>query len=567
MKNSEVAKILYEIADILEMQDVEFKPRAYRKAAQSIETLQRDITGIWREGKLRSIPGVGAATEEKISEFLETGRLPYYEKLKKSLPVDLDSLMSVSGLGPKRIGLLYRKLKIKNLDDLEKAAKANRIAKLNGFGEKSEKKILDGIEFARKAKSRMLLAKALPIADEIVQRLRGLDFVDRVVFAGSLRRMKETIGDIDILVTSSKHDKVIDFFTKMDGVGEIIARGPTRASVRLKGGVQVDIRVLDDSAFGAALQYFTGSKDHNVAMRKIAIFKGLKLSEYGLMKGGELVAGKTEEEIYDRLGLDYIEPELRENTGEIDAARSHKLPSLIAYDSIKGDLQMHTVWSDGANTAKDMSVAAEKLGYEYICITDHGGNLKVAGALDEQDFRKQWKEIDKLNGSGKLRIFKGVEANIEADGKIDIPDRFLKEFDIVVASMHSSFGLTREQNTKRLITAIENENVDVIGHLTGRDIEERKGADTDFEKVFDAAKRTGTLLEINAQPKRLDLNDINARDAIKMGCKLVVNTDSHSAEQLANMRFGIGVARRAWAERKDVVNTLALKDFMKVLKK
>ncbi len=567
MKNAEVAKMLYEIADMLEMQGVDFKPRAYRRAAQSVETLQRDIAEIWREGRLRTIPGVGEAIEDKISEYLETGRLAYYEKLKKSLPVNLDSLMAVSGLGPKRIGVLYKKLGIKNLNDLEKAAEAHQIAKLDGFGGKSEKKIRDGVEFARKAKSRMLLGSALPIANEIVERLRESGFADRVVFAGSLRRMKETIGDIDILATSAKHDKVIDFFTKMGDVEEVIARGPTKASVRLKGGVQVDIRVLGNNVFGAALQYFTGSTDHNIVMRKIAISKGLKLSEYGLFKGDKIVAGKTEEEIYSKLGLDYIEPEMRENTGETEAARNKKLPGLIKYDSIKGDLQMHTRWSDGANTVEEMSDAAEKLGYEYICITDHGGNLKIAGSLDEAEFRKQWKEIDKTNESRKLKILKGAEANIGPDGRIDMPNKFLKEFDVVVASIHSYFGFTKEQNTKRLIAAIENENVDIIGHLTARSIDERKGVDMDFEKIFYAAKRTGTLLEINAQPKRLDLNDANARDAIKMGCRLVINTDSHSVEQLANMRFGIGVARRAWAENKNIANTLPLKDFMKCLKK
>ncbi|MBI1972141.1 MAG: DNA polymerase/3'-5' exonuclease PolX [Candidatus Aenigmarchaeota archaeon] len=567
MKNAEIAKILYEIADMLEMQDVEFKPRAYRRAAQSVETLQRDIAEIWHEGRLRTIPGVGEAIEKKISEFLKTGRLPYYEKLKKSLPVDLQSLMSVSGLGPKRIGLLYRKLKIKNLEDLEKAAKEHRIAKLDGFGEKSEEKILGGIAFAKGFKGRMLLGTALPIADEIVKRLRKLDFVNRVEFAGSLRRMKETIGDIDILVTSKDHDKVIDFFTKMDDVGEVMARGPTKASVRLKGGVQVDIRVLDDKLFGAALQYFTGSKEHNVAMRRIAITRGLKLSEYGLMKNGKLVGGKTEEEIYNKLGLGCIEPEMRENTGEIEAAKNKKLPELVKYGAIKGDLQMHTKWSDGANTAKEMADAAEKLGYEYICITDHGGNLKIAGSLSEPEFRKQWKEISASGENPGVKILKGVEANIEPDGKIDMPDKFLKEFDVVVASIHSSFGLTREQTTKRLVEAIENENVDIIGHPTARNIDERRGVDMDFGKIFDAARRTGTLLEINAQPKRLDLNDVNAREAIKAGCRLVINTDAHSADQLANIRFGVGVARRAWAESKNIANTLPLKDFMKCLKR
>ncbi len=567
MKNAEIAKMLYEIADILEMQGVEFKPRAYRRAAQSIETLQRDIGEIWRAGKLRTIPGVGEAIEEKISEYLSTGRLTYYEKLKKSLPVDLESLMAVPSLGPKRIGIIYMKLGVKTLEDLERAANLHKIAGLEGFGEKSEKKISEGMAFAKTSKGRMLLGKAYPIAGEIVARLRGLNFVDNVVFAGSLRRMKETIGDIDILIASKNQNGVIDFFTKMEDVGEVLARGPTKASIRLKGGVQVDMRVLGKEIFGAALQYFTGSKEHNVVMRKIAISRGLKLSEYGLFKDEKLVAGGTEKEVYNKLGLDYIEPELRENSGEIEAAKNHKLPDLVNYDSIKGDLQMHTEWSDGSNSAEEMAAFAKQLSYDYICITDHGGNLKIAGALGEQEFRKQWKEIDKINAAGGLNVLRGVEANIGPDGGIDMPNRLLREFDIVVASIHSSFGLSKEQNTKRLVNAIENENVDIIGHPTARNMEERKGVEFDLEKVFSAAERTKTLLEINSQPTRLDLNDANARAAIEHGCKLIINTDAHSVDQLENMKFGIGIARRAWAEKKDIVNSLNLKDFLKCLKK
>ncbi|MFH0890041.1 MAG: DNA polymerase/3'-5' exonuclease PolX [Candidatus Aenigmatarchaeota archaeon] len=563
-QNAEVAKILYEIADILEMQSVEFKPRAYRRAAQSIEMLQRNIEEICAEGKLREIPGVGEAIEEKITEYIKTGKLDYYEKLKKSVPVDLESLMSVEGLGPKRIGMLYKKLKIKNLDELEKAAKAHRIAKLEGMGEKSEKKILGGIEFTRKATGRMLLGTALPIAEEIVKQLAALPYVKQCAYAGSLRRMKETIGDIDILVTSNEADSVVDFFTKM---GDVMAKGPTKASVRLRGGVQVDIRVLKDKSFGAALQYFTGSKDHNVALRKVAIAKGLKLSEYGLSRNEKIIAGKTENEIYERLGLKYIEPEMRENTGEIEAAKSDKLPKLIGYDSVKGDIQLHTEWSDGSNSLEEMAMAAKNAGYEYIAITDHGGQLKIAGSLDEKRFRKQWKEIDALNEKlSGIKILKGAEINIGMDGKVDVENKLLKEFDVVIASLHSGFSQPKEKITERIITTMENENVDIVGHLTGRMIEERKGAEMDFGKIFDAANRTNTLIEINAQPKRLDLNDTNARDAIKCGCRLVINTDAHSVDQLNCMKFGIAVARRAWAENKDIVNTLSLKDFLNAKK-
>ncbi len=566
MKNAEVAKILYEIADMLGTQGVEFKPRAYRRAAQSIETMQRDIENVWKEGKLRTIPGVGENIEKKIGEYLETGRLPYYDKLKKSVPVDLESLLSVGGLGPKRVGMLYRKLKIRNLDGLEKAAKSHRIAKLAGMGERSEKKIIEGIAFARKATGRMLLGAAFPIANEIVGRLEKLDAVKQATFAGSLRRMKETAGDIDILATSNDPDNVINFFVNMEDVEKVIAKGPTKASVRL-GGVQVDIRVLDDKVYGAALQYFTGSKEHNVALRKIAIARGLKLSEYGLMRGNKLVAGDTEDDIYNKLGLRYIEPELRENTGEIEAAKRNELPDLVKYDAIKGDLQTHTKWSDGSNTIEEMAAAAKKIGYEYMCVTDHGGRLNIAGSLNETQFRKQWKEIDSLNEESGVKIIKGVEVNIGLDGMPDIKNGLLKEFDIVIASLHSGFNQPKDVATKRIISAMENENVGMIGHLTGRMIEERRGAELDFEKIFDAAKRTQTILEINAQPKRLDLNDTNARDAIKAGCRLAINTDSHSAGQLANIKFGVGVARRAWAEDKDIINTLPLKKFMDAIKR
>ncbi len=566
MKNAEIAKILYEMADMLEMQGVEFKPRAYRRAAQSVETLQRGVEEIWREGALRTIPGVGENIERKINEYLETGRLSSYEKLKKSLPVDLESLLSVGGLGPKRVGMLYRKLKIRNLNNLEKAAKSHRIAKLEGMGDRSEKKIIEGIAFARRSTGRMLLGTAFPIANEIVGRLAKLGVVKQVAPAGSLRRMKETVGDIDILATSDKPGDVIEFFVNMNGVEEIIAKGPTKASVRL-GGVQVDIRVLGDKVFGAALQYFTGSKEHNVALRKIAIARGLKLSEYGLLRGNKLVAGDTEDDIYNKLGLRYIEPELRENAGEIEAAGKDKLPNLIKYGAVKGDLQIHTKWSDGSNTIEEMAAAAKKFGYEYICITDHGGRLKIAGSLDEKRFRKQWKEIGSLNENTGIEILKGIEVNIGPGGRPDVKNELLKEFDIVIASIHSGFNQPKDAATKRIITAMENENVGMIGHLTGRMIGERKGAELDFEKIFDAAKRTQTILEINAQPKRLDLSDANARDAVKAGCMLAINTDAHSAEQLADMRFGVGVARRAWAEDKDIINTLPLKGFLKCLKR
>ena len=567
MKNQEVAQLLYDIADIMEIKgEVVFKVNAYRRAARSIESLSRDIEQICIEGKLDEVPGVGRGIAEKIGEYLDDGKSKYLESLKKGLPPGLGEMLEVEGVGPKKVKLFYEKLKIKNINELEKAAKAGRLRNIPTLGEKTEQNILKSIESFRKRGGRMLLGTATMLADEIVNELKKNKNIDRINVAGSLRRMKETIGDIDILVTSAKPSDVISYFTKMNNVSRVIATGPTKASINLLNGIQVDLRVLPDKEYGSALMYFTGSKEHNVELRKMAIAKRMKLSEYGLFSGKKFVAGKTEGEVYKTLGMQYIEPEMRENRGEIELAKKGKLPNLIGYNDIKGDLQMHTKWSDGANTVEEMALAAKQMGYEYICITDHVGNLVIANALDEKRIKKQRKEIDDINKKSDITIFQGAEVDIRAEGKFDVDNSLLKSLDIVLASLHTPLKNGKEKNTDRILRAMENPHVDIIAHLTNRLIEKRDGTDLDIEKIIDKAKETGTILEIDAQPARLDMNDVNTRAAIDAGCLISIDTDAHSTEQLNYMRIGIGTARRGWTKKSDVINTNGLQKMKKMLK-
>ncbi len=560
MKNREVAQLLYEIADLLELKDENvFKIRAYRRAAQAIETLSKPIEDIAKEEKLGDVTGVGASIAEKIVEFLETGKIKYCEEMKKKMPMDFEALMSIEGMGPKKVRALYQKLRIKTVKDLEASAKNGRIRKLAGFGQKTEENILRNLRFAKAAGQRMLLGVALPIAEEIVLDLKKLPYVKHANYAGSLRRMKETIGDIDILATSSKAGKVVDYFTKMKDVVNVIARGSTKASVRLKNGLQVDLRVLQENQYGSSLLYFTGSKEHNIELRKIAITKKMKLSEYGLFSGRKMIAGVTEEDVYEKLGLSYIEPEMREAMGEIGLARHNKLPNLIGYNGILGDLQMHTRWSDGLNTIEEMACACRKLEYEYICITDHVGKLKIAGALSEKDIDRQAKEIQKVSERAGIEILHGAEIDIRVDGKFDVSSETLKKFDIVFASIHSAIKGPRERSTNRILAAMDNPHVDIRAHPTARLIDKREGADIDIQAIIRKASETGTLLEIDAQPNRMDLNDVNSRAYREAGCKIVIDTDAHSVDNLKFMKLGIAVARRAWYEKKDVINALPYK--------
>lgn len=572
MKNIEVAELLSKIADYLEFEEgrqEQFKVRAYRKAALVIEGLSEDIEQVWRENRLEELPGIGEGIAKKIDDFLKHGKSKYLNELRKETPIDMEALGKIEGLGPKTIIKLYKKLKVKTIKDLEKAAKQGKIQKIEGLGPTVEQNILKSIEFAKKTKDRIPLGFALSSAEEIAAMLKNVKEVNRVAVAGSTRRMKETIGDIDILVTSKSPEKVMDFFTKMPMVADVLAKGATKSSVRIKEGIQVDVRVVDDEIFGAGLLYFSGSQQHNIQLRRIAIEKNLKLSEYGLFdkKTDKRVAGKTEEEIYKKLGMDYIEPELREDEGEIELAQHHMLPKIVGYNDIKGDLQMHTKWSDGSNTVEEMALAAKKLGHEYICITDHVGKLVIANALDEKRLLQQRKEIDKVNKKIKgITVLQGVEVNITNDGTLDMSDKILKELDVVVASIHSGFKNPKEKTTRRMIAAMENENVDIIAHPTGRLITKREAYEINLDEVFDAAKRTKIVMEINSYPERMDLKDAHVKAAVKAGVKLAISTDAHDSDQLHFIRLGIGTARRGWATKDDVINTRSLKDMMKMLK-
>lgn len=569
MKNKEVAEIFRQIAEILEIQDENpFRIRAYLKAAQNIESLGRDIAEIARKDELEKIPGIGRDLAEKIKEIVKTGKLKFYEQLKDDIPEGLTVLMSIPGIGPKTAKLLYDKLKIKNIKDLEKAATKHKISALPGIKEKTEENILRGIALKKKAKERIPLAQALSIYGELEEPLKKLKEVKEIAPAGSLRRRKETVRDIDILVTSSHPEKIMDVFTKLPQVKEINAKGPTKSSILTKEGVQVDLRCVEPKSFGAALLYFTGSKQHNIKLRRLAVKKGWKINEYGLYKKDRWLAGKTEEELFGKFDLPYIVPELREDTGEIEAGFKGKLPKLIELEHIKGDLHVHSKWSDGASKIEDVARAAKKRGYSYIAICDHSQSIKIAGGLSVERLKKQIGLIHKLNKKFKgFRILSGSEVDIKSDGSLDYPDKVLKELDVVVGAIHTGFKQSRRQLTQRITAAMENKYVNIIAHPSGRLIGEREPYELDMDEVLKKAHQTNTFIEINAFPERLDLTDINCRRAKELGVKMAISTDSHMLEQLDYMYLGLTVARRGWLEKKDVVNTLSLEKLLTLLKK
>jgi len=564
MKNQEIAKIFYEIAEYLAMDEVAFRPYAYQKVAFNLENLEQDIEGIYKKEGLKGlekIPGVGKHIALNIEEYLEKGKIKYYEKLKKKSPVDLGELTAVEGLGPKKIRTLYQKLGIRNVKDLEKAAKSHKIAPLFGFGEKTENNILESIEFLKKDKGRFLLGEILPIVREIYEELKNLKQVEKIDVVGSLRRMKETIGDIDFLIASEKPQKVMDFFVSLEGIEKVWGKGTTKASVRMKQGFDIDVRVVSKKSYGAALQYFTGSKEHNIAVRKIAISKKLKLNEYGLFKGKRMIAGRTEKEVYKRLGMDWISPEIRENQGEIEAALKGKLPNLIVLKNIKGDLHCHSSWDGGENSILEMAKKAIELGYEYIGISDHTKFLRIEYGLDEKQLSEQRREIDKLNKKfvkKKFKILQGAETNILRNGSVDIKDQALKRLDYVIAGIHSNFKISQAEMTKRIISAMKNPNIDIISHPTGRILKRREEYEIDFDKILRAAKEFKVILEINACPARLDLNDLNIKRCKAAGVKMVINTDAHHKDQMRYMSLGIAQARRGWAEKGDIINAQPL---------
>lgn len=567
--NQELASIFYEIANILEMKKVQWKPVAYRKAARSIENLGEDVKEIYEKQGIKGleeIPGVGEAIAKKIVEYIETGKVKHLEELKKSIPEGVEQMMKVPGIGAKRALKLYHELGIKSVKELEKAAKKHKIAGLETFKEKSEENILRGIEFLKKSGGRILLGFALPVAREIEARLKSLKEVKEAITAGSLRRREETIGDIDILVIAENHEKVVDFFTKMFIVKQVLAKGDTKAVIITKDNIQVDIRIVEPDSFGSALQYFTGNKEHNIHLRKIAIKKSLKLSEYGLFKEKKQIAGKTEEEIYNKLGMQYIEPELRTERGEIEAALKKKIPRLLKYNEVLGDLHVHTKWSDGDDSIEEIAKYAKALGLKYIAICDHGG--KTIKHANEVQLEKQLIEIDKVNKKiDGIKILKGVEVDIQADGSLSMRDSFLKKLDIVTASVHSGFKFPKEKQTARILKAMDNQYVDVIGHPTGRLIQKRNPLNLDLDKIYEKARERNIALEINASPDRLDLNGENVRNALRKGVKLVIGTDAHSKTQLNFLELGTATARRGWAEKKDVLNCLSLEELRKELRR
>lgn len=562
MKNQDLIRIFYDIADILEIKNIEWKPQAYRKAARALETLSLDVGEIYKkEGikGLKEIPGVGESIAKKIEEFIKTNKIREYEKLKKTIPKHLTELMEVPGLGAKKAKRLYKELGIKSVKELEKAAKEHKISELPSFKERSEENILKGIELIKKGEGRVLLGVALPIARNIVNELRGLKEVKKINVAGSLARMEETIGDIDLLVVSSNGKKVVDVFTKLNDVKRVLARGDTKGMVLLKNGMQADVRVVEEKSYGAAMQYFVGNKAHNIRMRQIAIKNGYKLNEYGLFKKNRYICGKNEKEIYNRLGMSYIEPELRNNTDEIEIAKKNKLPKLVVLKDIKGDFQVHSKYSDGDNTIEEMCRAAIRLGYQYICISDHSKARANAGGMKENELMKQVKEIDRLNKKFKsFRIFKGCEVDILGDGELDFGDDVLKKLDIVGAAVHTGFKMTERKMTERIIKALENRYVKILYHPTGRLINQREPYAVDMDSVFDVAREKKKFLEINGMINRLDLNDYNIKKAVEKGVKLVIGTDSHGVNHLEFMEYGVAQARRGWCEKKDIVNTYNL---------
>ncbi|MEW6417462.1 MAG: DNA polymerase/3'-5' exonuclease PolX [Nitrospirota bacterium] len=560
MKNQEIAKIFNDIADVLEIKgENPFRIRAYRRAAQNIEGLTKDVAETTKD-ELLSIPGIGQDLAGKIEEYVKTGRLQFYEDLKKEVPEGLSVLISIPSLGPKTAKLLFEKLNVKDMETLEQLAREHKLSGLPGIKEKTEENILKGIEMLKRGMERQPLGKVLPVANDILKHLKSKAPVKKLSIAGSIRRWKDTIKDIDILATSHDPKAVMNAFVHLPHVKDVLMHGPTKSSVIIHEGLQVDLRVVEEDSFGAALAYFTGSKTHNIRLREMAMKSGLKINEYGIFreKDNEKLGGKEEEDIYRILGLPYISPELREDSGEVEAAMAGKLPKLVELEDIKGDLHVHSKWSDGSHDFDELIDAAKMRGYEYIAITDHSKGLGIARGLSAERLMEEKKEIDAVNKSLKgFRLIAGIEVDIRSDGNMDLPDDVLKKMEIVVASIHSGFRQSKEQITKRLVSAMRNPYVSIIAHPTGRLIGERDPYDVDMNEILKVAKETGTTIEINAYPLRLDLNDVYAKMAKEIGVPIVISTDTHITSQFDYMGYGVSIARRGWLEKKDVLNTLS----------
>ena len=570
MKNQEIAEVFNDIADLLEIKgENPFRIRAYRRAALNIEGLVRNVAETTKD-ELIKISGIGQDLAGKIEEYVKTGRLQFYEDLKKEVPEGLSLLLSVPSLGPKTAKLLFERLKVKDIGTLEKLAREHKLSGLPGIKEKTEENILKGIEMLKRGIERQPLGKVLPVAKDILQHLKNKAPVKNLSIAGSIRRWKDTIKDIDVLATSQDPKAVMNAFVHLPHVKDILMHGPTKSSVIIHEGLQVDLRVVEEDSFGAALAYFTGSKAHNIRLREMAVKSGLKINEYGIFreKDEKKLGGEKEEDIYRILGLPYIPPELREDSGEIEAAIEGRLPKLVELRDIKGDLHVHSKWSDGSHDFEELIDEAKKRGYEYIAITDHSKGLGIARGLSAERLMEEKKEIDAINKRLKgFRLIVGTEVDIRSSGEIDFPDEILKKMDIVVASIHSGFRQDKEQITKRLVSAIRNPYVSIIAHPTGRLIGERDPYDVDMNEVFKVAKETGTAIEINAYPLRLDLSDIYVKIAREMGVRVVISTDTHVAKQFDYMGYGVSIARRGWLEKKDVLNTLSYNLLIKALRK
>jgi DNA polymerase (family 10) len=568
--NAEIAEIFNQIADLLEIEGAnQFRVRAYRNAARTIGGLPRSVADMIEEGRdLTELPGIGEDLAGKIGEIVETGSLAQLEEIKRRTPPELADLLKISGLGPKRVQALREGLGIVSREDLEQAARQGKIQQLDGFGEKIEQGILKDIERAKGEEERTLLMVAEQIVEPLVDYLREGGRVENVIVAGSYRRRKETVGDLDILATSEEGAKAIERFVEYEDVEEVVSEGETRSTVVLRSGMQVDLRVVPRESYGAALLYFTGSKSHNIALRNMALEQDLKINEYGVFQGEDQIAGETEEEIYGIFDLPYIPPELRENRGELEAASKGQLPQMITLEDLQGDLQSHTKASDGNASLKEMAQAAQDRGYEYLAITDHSKYVAVTQGLDAEGLAQQIEEIDRLNERlDGIVLLKGVEVDILEDGSLDLPDDILKELDLTICSIHSKFDLSREKQTERIIRAMDNPYFNILAHPTGRLIGERAPYDVDMERVMEAAQERGCFLEVNAQPDRLDINDVYCKMAKEMGLKVAISTDAHSVNELDYLRFGVGQARRGWLEAEDVLNTRSWKELKKLLKR
>jgi DNA polymerase (family 10) len=570
--NKDIADVFEQVADLLEIKDEnQFRVRAYRNAAQTVGSLSKNVPDLVEKGEdLSQYPGIGKDLAGKIGQVVRTGRLDLLDQLREELPGELSELMNISGVGPKRIAKIYKELDISGPDELLKAAKEGKIRDLSGFGRKTEQNIIEQAQrLTQERTGRLKLAEAEQLTEPLVDYLKKSKGIKDIAAAGSYRRHKDTVGDLDILATCKEGSKVMDRFVDYEDVEKVVSKGNTRSTVLLRCGFQVDLRVVPRVGYGAALMYFTGSKDHNIAVRKIAVNKNYKLNEYGLFKGKKRVAGKTENQVYEKLGLSFIDPELRENRGEIEAVRDGKgLPDLLTLDDIRGDLHVHTKYTDGHHTIQEMAEAAKDRGYDYIAITDHTKRLTVSGGLNAKDVKKQIKEIEKVNDKiKKSTVLKASEVDIMEDGSLDLPDSILKELDLTVCSVHYKFNLSRKKQTDRIIKAMDNPHFNILAHPSGRLINEREPYQVDMEKIVRTAKDRGCFLELNCHPDRLDLDDIHCRMAKDNGVKVVLSTDAHSKDGLDYMRFGVGQARRGWLEADDVLNTRSLEKLKQELKR